>query len=136
DSSREKWLRRVSFDLTGLPPTVSEIESFLADVSPTAYERDADRLLASPAYGERLANDWLDAARYADTFGYQADRLMHVWPWRDWVIRAFNENLAYDSFITWQTAGDMLPNPTLDQHIATAFNRLHRQTNEGGSIPE
>ena len=132
--SREKWLRRASFDLTGLPPSVAEIDTFLADQSPQAYENAADRLLKSPAFGERFANEWLDVARYADTFGYQADRDTHVWPWRDWVIRAFNENLPYDQFITWQTAGDMLPNPTRDQQLATTFNRLHRQTNEGGSI--
>ncbi len=137
DATRERWLRRVSFDLTGLPPSLSEIDAFLADKSgEAAYERVVDRLLASDAYGERMATDWLDSARYADTFGYQADRLMHVWPWRDWVIRAFNDNLSYDKFVLWQTAGDLLPNPTLDQRLATTFNRLNRQTNEGGSINE
>ncbi len=136
EASREKWLRRVTFDLTGLPPSLEEIDAFLADESPGAYERVVDRLLAAPAYGERMANDWLDAARYADTFGFQADRDMHVWPWRDWLIRAFNDNLGYDKFITWQTAGDLLDHPTRDQYLATAFNRLHRQTNEGGSIEE
>jgi hypothetical protein len=135
-ATREKWIRRVSFDLTGLPPTLEEIDAFLADRSPQAFETVVDRLLASPAYGERMANDWLDVARYADTFGYQADRNMHMSPWRDWVIRAFNENLPYSDFITWQIAGDMLENPTRDQRLATAFNRLHRQTNEGGSIEE
>ena len=134
ETSREKWLRRASFDLTGLPPSVAEIDAFLADSSPQAYENAADRLLKSPAFGERFANVWLDVARYADTFGYQSDRDTHVWPWRDWVIRAFNDNLPYDQFITWQTAGDMLPHPTRDQQLATTFNRLHRQTNEGGSI--
>ena len=136
-ASRERWLRRVSFDLTGLPPSLSDIDNFLADKSgETAYGKVVDRLLKSEAYGERMATDWLDSARYADTFGYQADRLMHVWPWRDWVIRAFNDNLSYDQFVLWQTAGDLLPNPTLDQRLATTFNRLHRQTNEGGSINE
>jgi hypothetical protein len=135
-AAREKWIRRVSFDLTGLPPTLEEIDTFLADQSPNAFETVVDRLLASPAYGERMANDWLDVARYADTFGYQADRNMHMSPWRDWVIRAFNENLPYSDFIAWQIAGDMLENPTRDQRLATAFNRLHRQTNEGGSIEE
>ncbi len=135
-ATREKWIRRVSFDLTGLPPTLEEIDAFLADQSPRAFEAVVDRLLASPAYGERMANDWLDVARYADTFGYQADRNMHMSPWRDWVIRAFNDNLPYRDFITWQIAGDMLENPTRDQRLATAFNRLHRQTNEGGSIEE
>eukprot|EP00456_Euglypha_rotunda_P063558 TRINITY_DN537_c0_g1_i1.p1 TRINITY_DN537_c0_g1~~TRINITY_DN537_c0_g1_i1.p1 ORF type:complete len:1090 (-),score=255.81 TRINITY_DN537_c0_g1_i1:3521-6790(-) len=134
EATREKWLRRATFDLTGLPPTVAELDAFQADQSPEAYERVVDRQLESPAFGERMANEWLDVARYADTFGYQADRDMHVWPWREWVIRAFNQNLPYDQFITWQTAGDLLPNPTRDQRLATTFNRLHRQTNEGGSI--
>lgn len=134
--SREKWLRRVSFDLTGLPPTIAEIDAFLADHAPGAYERVVDRLLESSAFGERMANEWLDVARYADTFGYQSDRDTHVWPWRDWVIRAFNQNLPYDQFILWQTAGDLLPEASFDQQIATAFNRLHRQTNEGGSTEE
>ena len=136
EASRETWLRRVSFDLTGLPPKLAEIDAFLADQSPDAYGKVVDRLLASPAYGERMANDWLDVARYADTFGYQADRLMHVWPWRDWVIDAFRKNLPYDQFVLQQTAGDLLPNATRDQKVATAFNRLHRATNEGGSVPE
>jgi hypothetical protein len=136
ETSREKWLRRVSFDLTGLPATLDEIDAFLADKSSDACETASDRLLKSSAFGERMASDWLDTARYADTFGYQADRDMHVWPWRDWVIRAFNDNLPFDQFIVWQTAGDLLPNPTRDQYLATAFNRLHRQTNEGGSIEE
>lgn len=134
EASREAWIRRVSFDLTGLPPTVAELDAFLADNSAQAHETVVDRLLKSPAFGERMAMEWLDVARYADTFGYQSDRLMHVWPWRDWCIRAFNENLPYDQFILWQTAGDLLPNATRDQRLATAFNRLHRQTNEGGSI--
>jgi hypothetical protein len=136
ETSREKWLRRVTFDLTGLPPTLAELDAFLADKTTTAYDMVVERLLQSPAYGERMTGDWLDLARYADTFGYQSDRDMHVWPWRDWVIRAFNENLPYDKFIFWQTAGDLLENPTRDQYLATAFNRLHRQTNEGGSIEE
>lgn len=136
ETSREKWLRRASFDLTGLPPTLQELDDFLADSSAEAFETAVDRLLKSPAFGERMATDWLDTARFADTFGYQADREMHVSPWRDWVIRAFSDNLPYDKFILWQTAGDLLPNPTRDQYLATAFNRLHRQTNEGGSIEE
>ena len=134
EASREKWLRRASFDLTGLPPSLEELDAFIADQSDQAWENAADRLLKSSAFGERMANEWLDISRYADTFGYQADRDTHVWPWREWVIRAFNDNLPYDKFITWQTAGDLLPNPTRDQKLATAFNRLHRQTNEGGSI--
>jgi hypothetical protein len=135
-AAREQWLRRVSFDLTGLPPTIPELDAFLADKGDEAFDKVVTRLLQSPAYGERMANDWLDAARYADTFGYQADRDMHMWPWRDWVIRAFQSNLSYRDFIVWQLAGDMLENPTRDQKLATAFNRLHRQTNEGGSIEE
>ena len=136
ETSRERWLRRVSFDLTGLPPTLPEVDAFIADTSADAFEKVVDRLLKSDAYGERMAEDWLDQARFADTFGYQADRLTHVWPWRDWVIKAFNDNLSYDQFITWQTAGDLLPNATPEQKLATTFNRLHRQTNEGGSINE
>lgn len=135
-ADKETLLRRVTLDLTGLPPTVEELDNFLADDAPGAFERCVDRLLASPAYGERMALDWMDAARYADTFGYQADVEMDVWPWRDWVIAAFNNNLPYSDFITWQLAGDLLPNPTREQRLATAFNRLHRQTNEGGSINE
>lgn len=136
EASRERLLRRVTFDLTGLPPTIAEMDDFLADASPGAYERVVDRLLGSPTYGERMALEWLDVARYADTYGYQADRFNHLWPWRDWVVRAFNDNLSYDRFITWQLAGDLLPKPTRDQRLATAFNRNHRQTNEGGSINE
>jgi hypothetical protein len=134
EAPRERWLRRVTFELTGLPPSLGEIDEFLADDRPYAYERVVDRLLASPAYGERMANDWLDLARYADTYGYQADRDMHVWPWRDWLIRAFAANVPFNDFVTWQLAGDLLEHPTRDQVLATAFNRLHRQTNEGGSI--
>jgi hypothetical protein len=136
EAPRERWLRRVTFDLTGLPPTLAEIDAFLADTSADAYDKVVERLLGSPAYGERMAGDWLDAARYADTFGYQSDRDTHLWPWRDWVIRAFNQNVPYDRFITWQIAGDMLEHPTREQRLATAFNRLHRQTNEGGSIEQ
>ncbi len=135
-ASRETLIRRLSFDLTGLPPTLTEIDAFLADTSPNAYEKVVDRLLASPRYGEWMAVEWMDLARFADTFGYQADVDCDLSPWRDWVIRAFNENLPYDRFLTWQLAGDLLPNATRDQILATAFNRLHRQTNEGGSIEE
>ncbi len=135
-AERETWLRRVTFDLTGLPPTLSEIDNFLSDDSTDAFTNTIDRLLDSQEYGEHMASLWLDVARYADTFGYQSDREMHVWPWRDWVIQAFNENLSYDKFILWQLAGDLLPERTDQQRLATAFNRLHRQTNEGGSVPE
>jgi len=131
-----RWLRRVRLDLTGLPPTEEEIDQIVRDPSDASRERIVDRLLENPAYGERMANMWLDVARYADTFGYQSDVNMEVWPWRDWVIRAFNQNLPYDQFVSWQIAGDLMPNATEDQRIATAFNRLHRQTNEGGSIEE
>jgi len=135
-ATRERWLRRATLDLTGLPPTPAQIDAFLADASPDAFEKVVDRLLASPAYGERMAMDWLDVARYADTYGRHEDADMTVWPYRDWVIRAFNDNLPYDQFITWQTAGDLLPDPTRDQMIATTFNRLAQQSNEAGSNPE
>ncbi len=136
EAPREQLLRRVTLDLTGLPPSLEEIKAIAGDRSREAYERAVDRLLASPGYGEHMASGWLDLARYADTFGYQDDKPNNVWPWRDWVIRAFNENLPYSEFVRWQLAGDLLPSPTQDQVLATAFNRLHRQTNEGGSINE
>ncbi len=136
EASRETLLRRVTLDLTGLPPTLPEIDAFVADASPDAYAKVVDRLLRSPRYGESMAVEWMDLARYADTYGYQADVDRDLSPWRDWVIRAFNDNLSWDRFITWQLAGDLLENPTPDQVLATAFNRLHRQTNEGGSIEE
>ncbi|MCA9136532.1 MAG: DUF1553 domain-containing protein, partial [Planctomycetales bacterium] len=133
---RATWLRRVSFDLTGLPPSLDQLDDFLADRSDEAYEKVVDRLLSSDAYGERMANMWLDVARYADTFGYQNDVAMEVWPWRDWVINAFNRNMPYDQFIIEQLAGDLLPNASMNEKLATTFNRLHRQTNEGGSVSE
>jgi hypothetical protein len=136
EASRETLIRRLSLDLRGLPPSLEEINEFLADKSPAAYERLVERFLASPAYGEQQAAQWLDLARFADTYGYQSDVERDMSPWRDWVIRAFNQNLPYDQFITWQLGGDLLPAPTRDQLVATAFNRLHRQTNEGGSIEE
>lgn len=129
-------IRRLSLDLTGIPPTVAEVDAFLADDAPSAYEKVVDRLLASERFGERMAVDWLDVARYADTYGYQNDRYRAMWPWRDWVVDAFNENLSFDNFITWQIAGDLLPNASREQILATAFNRNHRQTNEGGSVEE
>jgi hypothetical protein len=135
-ATREQLIRRVTYDLTGLPPTLSEVDAFVADQSPDAYEKVVDRLLASPRFGERMAVDWLDVARYADTYGYQADKYRAMWSWRDWVVKAFNENLPFDQFITWQLAGDLLPKATDEQILATAFNRMHRQTNEGGSIEE
>ena len=135
-ATRSRWLRRVTYDLTGLPPTESDISAFTNDVKPGAFERVVDRLLASSHFGERVAVEWLDAARYSDSYGYQSDLLMPTWPYRDWVVRAFNQNLPYDQFLTDQIAGDILPNATRDQRLATAFSRLHRQSNEGGSIAE
>jgi hypothetical protein len=135
-ASPETLIRRLALNLTGLPPSLDEIDAFLNDRAAGAFERVVDRYLAAPAYGERMAMDWLDLARYADTYGYQADVDRDMSPYRDWVIDAFNRNLPYDRFLTWQLAGDLLPNATREQRIATAFNRLHRQTNEGGSIEE
>ncbi len=135
-ASKERLLRRVTFDLTGLPPTVAEMDSFLADDSPEALARVVDRLLQSPAYGERMASEWLDVARFADTHGYQMDRDRQVWPYRDWVINAFNANLPYSDFVRWQLAGDLLSQPTKEQRLATAFNRLHNQNEEGGIVEE
>ncbi len=136
EADRARLLRRVSFDLTGLPPTLAELDAFLADRSPNAYEKVVDRLLASPRYGERMAVDWLDAARYADTHGYQVDPEKEIWPWRDWVVNAFNRNQPYSQFTIDQLAGDLLPNPTLEQKIATGFQRNHRINSETGSIAE
>ena len=135
-ADRGTLLRRMTFDLIGLPPTLDEIEAFVADDSPNAVERVIDRLLADPRFGERMAADWLDVARYSDTYGYQVDRDRFVWPWRDWVVDAFNRNLGYDQFLTEQLAGDLLPDASRDQILATTFNRLHPQKVEGGSVPE
>jgi hypothetical protein len=136
EADPETLLRRVTLDLTGLPPSANELEAFLSDRSPDAYARVVDRLLASPRYGERMATRWLDAARYADTNGYQSDGERIMWRWRDWVIDAFNRNMPFDQFTIEQLAGDLLPRPTLDQKIATAFHRNHRGNAEGGIIPE
>ena len=136
EASRRSWLRRVTFDITGLPPTLAELDAFLADKSPASYEKVVERLLATGAYAERMTSEWLDVARYSDTYGYQVDRDRFVWPWRDWVINAFRENMPYDQFITEQIAGDLLPNATKAQIQATTFNRLHPQKVEGGSVPE
>ena len=135
-ADRTTLLRRASLALTGLPPTTAEVDAFVADQSPDAYEKRVDALLVSPRYGEHLAVSWLDLSRYADTWGYTGDKAMFAWPWRDWVLKAFNENKPYDQFLTEQLAGDLLPNPTQDQRVATAYNRLHRMTFEGGSIAE
>jgi len=129
-------IRRVTLDLTGLPPTIKEVDDFLADKSPTAYERVVDRLLESQRYGEHRARIWLDAARYADTHGLHLDNERSIWPYRNWVIDAFNRNLPFDQFTIQQLAGDLLENPTLDQRVATGFNRCNVTTSEGGSIDE
>ena len=136
EADRTTLLRRASLALTGLPPTPDEVKSFLADASPDAYERRVDALLASPRFGEHLAVAWLDLSRYADTWGYTGDKPMFAWPWRDWVIKAYNDNKPYDQFLTEQLAGDLLPGATQDQRVATAYNRIHRMTFEGGSIAE
>jgi hypothetical protein len=135
-AKKHTLIRRATLDLTGLPPTPAEVEAFANDDAPGAFAKVIDRLLASPHYGEKMAIRWLDAARYADTNGYQTDAERYMWRWRDWVIEAFNRNLPYDQFIVHQLAGDLLPNPTLDQRIATGFNRNHRGNGEGGIIPE
>ncbi|MBI1915380.1 MAG: DUF1553 domain-containing protein [Planctomycetes bacterium] len=136
EADRATLIRRVTLDLTGLPPTPAEVDAFLADRSPGAYEKVVDRLLASPRYGERMAVLWLDAARYADSNGYQSDGERIMWRWRDWVLDAFNANMPFDQFTIEQLAGDLLPRPTLEQRIATGFNRNHRGNAEGGIIPE
>ncbi len=136
EASKEQLIRRVYFDLTGLPPTIQDIDTFLNDKDTNAYEKMVDKLLASSAYGERMAAIWLDVSRYADTHGYQDDLERIMWPWRDWVISAFNRNIPYDEFIKWQLAGDLMPNPTPEQIVATAFNRNHKITQEGGVIDE
>jgi len=136
EAAKSTWLRRVTLDLTGLPPNVAELDAFLTDDSPLALEKVVDRLLASERYGERMAMHWLDLARYADTNGYNNDEDRTQWPWRDWVIDAFNQNLPYDQFVIEQLAGDLLPDATVSQRIATAFNRNHVFTTEGGIIEE
>jgi len=135
-ADRVTLLRRVTLDLTGLPPAPEEVDAFLADRTPGAYERVVDRLLASPRFGERMASVWMDAARYADSGGYQGDLPRTMWPWRDWVVRAYNDNMPFDQFTIEQLAGDLLPNPTTDQLIATGFNRNHRINDEDGIILE
>jgi hypothetical protein len=136
EADKRILIRRVSLDLTGLPPTPAEVNAFLADQSPDAYETVVDRLLASPHYGERMAYRWMETARYGDSNGYQTDGDRDMWRWRDWVIDAFNRNMPYDRFTIEQLAGDLMPNATLDQQIASGFNRNHRTTGEGGIIPE
>ncbi|MEA5257792.1 DUF1553 domain-containing protein [Arcicella aquatica] len=136
EASKEILLRRLSLDLTGLPPSVQEMDAFLKDNSPNAYEKQVNRLLNSPHYGEKMAVDWLDLARFADSHGYTVDRLRDMSPYRDFVISAFNKNLPYDKFVHWQLAGDLMPKPTKEMMIATAFNRNHQQNMEGGIVEE
>ena len=136
EAERSVLIRRVTLDLTGLPPTPADVAAFVADERPDAYERLVDRLLSSSAYGERMAWEWLDAARYADSNGYQGDSDRTMWPWRDWVVDAFNRNLPYDQFTIWQLAGDLLPESTLEQKLATGFCRNHMINGEGGRIAE
>src|SRR6266481_255140 len=136
EAGKGRWLRRVTYDLTGLPPTPQEVDAFAADKSSSAYETVVDRLLASEHFGERMAVPWLDTARYADSYGYQSDLLCPTWPYRDWVIQAFNDNLPYDRFLVEQLAGDLIPNHTEAQVIASGFQRNNMVTHEGGTIPE
>ena len=133
---KEILIRRAYFDLTGLPPSLENIDDFISDSSDSAYERVIDNLLESKAYGERMAAIWMDLSRYGDSHGYQDDQERIMWPWRDWVIHAYNSNMPYDKFITWQMAGDMLPNATKEQILASGFNRNHKITQEGGVVPE
>ncbi len=136
EAERPYLIRRAYFDLTGLPPSLKELDRWEAATADDWYESMVDELLASPAYGERMANYWMDVARFADSEGYLDDYHHELWPYRDWVIKAYNENLPYDEFVKWQVAGDLLPGATTDQILATSFNRNHKQNSEGGIIPE
>lgn len=136
EASKEQLLKRVSLDLTGLPPSLEMQDRFLKDSSPQAYEKIVNELLGSKHYGEKMSVQWLDLARYADSHGYQDDGLRTMWPWRDWVIHAFNSNYSYAKFVTWQLAGDLMPRPTKEMLLATGFNRNHKITQEGGVIDE
>lgn len=135
-ASKEKLIRRLSFDLRGLPPSLTEIDAFVNNEAPDAYEQLVDQFLADSSFGERMAMEWLDIARYADSHGYQDDLERSMWPWRDWVIKAFNDNMPYDQFVQWQLAGDLFDNPSYEQRLATAFNRNHKITQEVGVIDE
>ena len=136
EADKERLLKRASLDITGLPPSFELMDKFLNDKSTNAYEKVVDELMNMPQYGEKMAVHWLDVARYADSYGYQDDNIRTQWPWRDWVIHAFNKNIPYDQFLTWQVAGDMLPNATKEQILATGFFRNHKYTEEGGVIDE
>jgi len=136
EAGAEYLLKRAAMDLTGLLPSEAEMDAFLSDNSADAYEKMIDRLLATPQYGEKMALHWLDIARYSDSYGYQDDNIRSQWPYRDWVIHAFNSNMPYDRFVTWQLAGDLLPEAGKEQILATAFLRNHKYTEEGGVIPE
>ncbi len=136
EADKERLHKRVAMDITGLPPSIDMMDKFLNDHSVNAYEKMVDQLLITPQYGEKMAVHWLDVARYADSYGYQDDNIRTQWPWRDWVIHAFNKNMPYDQFLTWQIAGDMLPNASKEQILATGFFRNHKYTEEGGVIPE
>lgn len=135
-ASRTTLIRRLFLDLTGLPPTPDEVDEFLADKRPDAWKQLIRQVMAKPAYGERMAWDWLDASRYADSNGYQGDMERTMWPWRDWVVKAFNENMRWDRFTEWQLAGDLLPDAAFEQKLATGFNRNHMINGEGGRIAE
>jgi hypothetical protein len=136
EANKEFLLKRLSLDLTGLPPSIDLMDAFLSDKSHSAYEKVVDKLLKNPAYGEKMALHWLDVARYADSHGFQDDSYRSQWPWRDWVIHSFNNNLPYDKFITYQLAGDLIPNASKEQILATGFNRNHKITEEGGVVDE
>ena len=136
EADRSVLIRRLSIDLTGLPPTPQEVDAFVASTDPMAWEQLVDRLLSSPHYGERMALPWLDAARYADSNGFQQDGDTWQWIWRDWLVSALNQDLPFDQLTIWQLAGDLLPDPTTEQKIASGFNRNHLLNGEGGAIPE
>lgn len=136
EADKERLLKRISLDITGLPPTIEMMDKFMADKSANAYEKMVDELLQMPQYGEKMAVHWMDVARYSDSYGYQDDNIRTQWPWRDWVIHAFNKNISYDQFLTWQIAGDMLPDANKEKILATGFFRNHKYTEEGGVIPE